>query len=61
MLNRWCSGGEYMDIQIMLVLIVLTAAIVLFVTETLRADAIAIIIMLTAGWHPVVLLKDLWL
>jgi di/tricarboxylate transporter len=39
-----------MDIQIMLVLIVLAAAVVLFVTEALRVDVIAIIIMLTLGW-----------
>ena len=36
--------------EILLVLIVLAATIVLFVTDKLRVDVIAIIIMLTLGW-----------
>lgn len=36
--------------EIFLVLIVLAATVVLFVTDKLRVDMIAIIIMLTLGW-----------
>jgi di/tricarboxylate transporter len=39
-----------MDLQITLMLLVLGATVVLFVTEALRVDVIAIVVMLTLAW-----------
>jgi di/tricarboxylate transporter len=51
-IRREQSGGcqAEMETEIALVLIVLAATIVLFVTERLRVDVIALLIMLTISW-----------
>ncbi len=49
--RRELTGGQAgMETEIALVLIVLAATIVLFVTERLRVDVIALLIMLTIAW-----------